>query len=121
MQGEISLPLFSLQQLRAVKPRLVVRTPAEFRSSFWLWTALFLLAFAAVHVAWRLRRFGGDELILPALLLLTGLGLAMMVTVRDPLRDLPLYRGFAAGGAGRRRPAASPPARSTTSARRSSG
>jgi cell division protein FtsW (lipid II flippase) len=97
VQGEITIPLFSLQQLRTVKPRLVVRTPAELRSSFWLWTALFVLAFAAVHAVFRLRRFAGDELILPALLLLTGLGLAMMVTVRDPLRDLPLYRGFAEG------------------------
>jgi cell division protein FtsW (lipid II flippase) len=96
-RGEISLPLLSLQQLRAVKPRLVVRTPAELRSSFWLWTAVFLLAFAAVHAVWRLRRFAGDELILPAILLLSGVGLAMMVTVRDPLRDLPLYRGFAEG------------------------
>ncbi|HEY4593082.1 MAG TPA: FtsW/RodA/SpoVE family cell cycle protein, partial [Thermoanaerobaculia bacterium] len=96
-QGEISLPLLSLQQLRAVKPRLVVRTPGQFRSSFWLWTAVFLLAFAAVHAVWRWRRFAGDELILPAILLLAGIGLAMMVTVRDPLRDLPLYRGFAEG------------------------
>src|SRR3954468_2440555 len=39
-QGEISLPLLSLQQLRAVKPRLVVRTPGQLRSSFWLWTAV---------------------------------------------------------------------------------
>src|SRR4051812_20114188 len=97
-QGEISLPLLSLQQLRAIKPRLVVRTPGQLRSSFWLWTAVFVLAFAAVHILWRWRRFGGDELILPAIPLLSGLGLAMMVTVRDPLRDLPLYRGFAGGG-----------------------
>src|SRR3954469_3561797 len=96
-QGEISLPLLSLQQLRTIKPRLVVRTPGQFRSSFWLWTAVFLVAFAAVHAVWRWRRFAGDELILPAILLLAGVGLAMMVTVRDPLRDLPLYRGFAEG------------------------
>ncbi len=96
-QGDLSIPLFSLQQFRQVKPRLVVRSPGQFRSSFWLWSAVFLLSFAAVHVAWRLRRFAGDELILPALLLLAGLGLIMMVSVRDPLRDLPLYRGFAEG------------------------
>jgi cell division protein FtsW (lipid II flippase) len=96
-QGDVSIPLLSAQQFRTVKPRLVVRAPAQFRSSFWLWTAVFLLAFLAVHAVWRFRRFGGDELILPALLLLTGIGLAMMLTVRDPLRDLPLYRGFAEG------------------------
>jgi cell division protein FtsW (lipid II flippase) len=92
-----TLSLLTLQQLRQIKPRLVVRTPARFRSSFWLWTALFLAAFVAVHTVWRLRRFGGDELLLPALLLLTGLGLAVMVSVRDPLRDLPLYRTFVEG------------------------
>src|SRR4051812_908943 len=96
-QGEISLPLLSLQQLRTIKPRLVVRTPGQFRSSFWLWTAVFLVAFAPVPAVWRWRRFAGDELILPAILLLAGVGLAMMVTARDPLRDLPLYRGFAEG------------------------
>jgi cell division protein FtsW (lipid II flippase) len=95
--GDISISLLSLQQFRQVKPRLVVRSPGQFRASFWLWSAVFLLSFAAVHVAWRLRRFAGDELILPALLLLAGLGLMMMVSVRDPLRDLPLYRGFAEG------------------------
>jgi cell division protein FtsI/penicillin-binding protein 2/cell division protein FtsW (lipid II flippase) len=95
--GDVSIPLFSLPQFRQLKPRLVVRTAAQFRSSFWLWSAVFLLAFAAVHVAWRVRRFAGDELILPALLLLSGIGLIMMVSVRDPLRDLPLYRGAAEG------------------------
>lgn len=97
-EGEnVTIPLLTLQQLRDVKPNLVVRTPGQFRSSFWLWTALFLLAFAAAHGLWRARRFGGDELILPALLLLTGIGLAVMVSVRDPLRDLPIFRTFAQG------------------------
>ncbi len=61
VQGETSISLLSLQQFRALKPHLVVRTPGQFRSSFWLWTAVFLLAFAAVHVVWRLRRFGGTS------------------------------------------------------------
>jgi cell division protein FtsI/penicillin-binding protein 2/cell division protein FtsW (lipid II flippase) len=95
--GEISIPLLSLAQLRQIKPRLIVRTAAEFRDSFWLWSAVFLAAFLAVHVAWRWRRFAGDDLVLPALLLLAGVGLMMMATVRDPLRDLPLYRGTAEG------------------------
>src|SRR5215210_3449029 len=95
--ADLSISLLSLQQLREIKPHLVVRTPGQFRSSFWLWTALFLLAFAAPHAVWRVRRFGGDELILPALLVLTGIGLAVMVSVRDPLRDLPLFRTFVQG------------------------
>ncbi|HEX4962438.1 MAG TPA: FtsW/RodA/SpoVE family cell cycle protein [Thermoanaerobaculia bacterium] len=99
--GEVtSLNLFTLAQLRKVKPRLVVRTPGQFRSSFWLWTALFFLSFAAVHAVWRFRRFQGDELLLPIALLLTGLGLAVMTSVRDPLRDLPLYLTFIQGAVG---------------------
>ncbi|MBW8877955.1 MAG: FtsW/RodA/SpoVE family cell cycle protein [Acidobacteria bacterium] len=99
--GDVSsLNLFTLAQLRKVKPRLVVRTPGRFRSSFWLWTALFFAAFAAVHIVWRFRRFQGDPLLLPIALLLTGLGLAVMTSVRDPLRDLPLYLTFIQGVVG---------------------
>jgi cell division protein FtsW (lipid II flippase)/cell division protein FtsI/penicillin-binding protein 2 len=93
----LSVTLLTLQQLRDVKPRLVVRSPGQFRTSFWLWTAAFLVAFVAVHLVWRQRRFGGDELILPILLVLAGIGLAAMVSVRDPLRDLPLFRTFVQG------------------------
>ncbi|MEA2602032.1 MAG: hypothetical protein QOF89_3024 [Acidobacteriota bacterium] len=99
--GEVSsLSLFTLNQLRRVKPRLVVRTPGQFRGSFWLWTALFFAAFLAVHVVWRLRRFQGDPLLLPIVLALTGLGLAVMVSIRDPLRDLPLFLTFVQGVVG---------------------
>jgi cell division protein FtsW (lipid II flippase) len=96
--GEVpSLSLFTLAQLRKVKPRLVVRTPGRFRASFWLWTVLFFLSFGAVHAVWRFRRFQGDPLLLPIALLLTGLGLMVMTSVRDPLRDLPLYLTFIQG------------------------
>ncbi|HKI01393.1 MAG TPA: FtsW/RodA/SpoVE family cell cycle protein [Thermoanaerobaculia bacterium] len=95
--GNVSIPLLTLRELRDIKPRLVVRTPGQFRSSFWLWSAVFLLAFALPHVVWRVRRFGGDELVLPALLVLAGIGLAVMVSVRDPLRDLPIFRTFVQG------------------------
>src|SRR4030095_2619618 len=53
---DLSVPLLPLTQLREVKPRLVVRSPGQFRSSFWLWTVPFFAAFAAVHAVWRTRR-----------------------------------------------------------------
>ena len=93
----LSVRLLTLAELRELKPHLIVRTPAQFRSSLWRWAALMILGFLAVHVAWRVRRFPGDELILPMLLVLTGIGLMAMVSVRDPLRDLGLYRPFAQG------------------------
>src|SRR6185436_12436389 len=59
-----------------------------------------LAAFLGVHLFWRLRGFGGDPVLLPLLLLLSGLGLALMASVRDPLRDLLVFRTFAQGVVG---------------------
>jgi cell division protein FtsW (lipid II flippase) len=96
-EGERSVRLLNAAQVRQVKPRLIVRGPDEFRSVFWRWAALFLAAFALVHAVWTLRGFRGDQLVLPAVLVLTGLGFMLMVSVRDPLRDMLLFRTFAQG------------------------
>jgi cell division protein FtsI/penicillin-binding protein 2/cell division protein FtsW (lipid II flippase) len=59
--------------------------------------ALYLGGFYLVWFAWRLRRFAGDPAILPALHLLSGIGLILMVSLRDPLRDTLEFRKFAIG------------------------
>lgn len=92
-----TLSLLTLSQVRRMKPGLVVRAPGTFRFRFWLWAGVLLAAFAAIHVAWRVRRFSGDELVLPILLVLCGIGFLLMAAVRDPLRDLPLFQTFAQG------------------------
>ncbi len=89
--------LLTDEELQEVKPRLIVRRPAQFRGAFWRWSALQLVAFAAVHLAWRRLRFRGDQVLLPLVALLTGLGLLVMLAVRDPLRDLLLFRSFSGG------------------------
>ena len=96
-EGAASIRLLTSSELRRLKPLLVVRTPSQFRRSFLLWGGLFLLSFLAVHVGFRIRRFGGDELMLPLLLILSGLGLILMLSVRDPLRDQALFRVFIQG------------------------
>ena len=50
-----------------------------------------------MHLLWRFSGFAGDQLLLPPVALLCGLGLAAMASVRDPLRDLLLARPFAQG------------------------
>jgi cell division protein FtsW (lipid II flippase) len=95
--AELTVPLLSESELRAIKDRLVVRRPDEYRGLAWTWSSLALAGFVAVHLVWRRRRFQGDELVLPLLLLLSGLGLMLMLAVRDPLRDLPLIRAAAQG------------------------
>ena len=89
--------LLSSGQLRALKPRLVVRGPEQYKRQLALWLGLFLAGFAAVHVVFRVRRFAGDQLLLPIAFVLSGLGLLVMVSVRDPLRDTLLFRTFAQG------------------------
>ena len=97
--GRDWVPLLSGAELRQLKPRLVVRTPAAFWRSFVLSALLLFGGFLVAHLVLRFRRSGGDELLLPALLLLCGLGFVLMASLRDPLRDLPLHARFAQGAA----------------------
>ncbi len=87
-------PLLPLSKLRGLA---VVRTPGQFLRTFFVWITAYLAAFWFVHAAWRLQRFRGDQAILPALHLLTGIGLILMVSLRDPLRDTLEFRKFATG------------------------
>ena len=87
-------PLLPVSRL---KPLWVVRTPGEFRNAYLTWSAIYLSGFHLVWFAWRARRFAGDSAILPALHLLTGVGLILMVSLRDPLRDTLEFRKFALG------------------------
>jgi cell division protein FtsW (lipid II flippase) len=99
-EGEPTVALLTYGQLRQLKPHLIVRTPARFRGRLLLWGALFFLAFLAVHAFLTLRRTPGDPLLLPILFALTGLGLMVMVSIRDPLRDMLLFVTFVQGVAG---------------------
>src|SRR5947209_1874202 len=87
-------------QFRALKPAFVVRRPEQFRSAFWRWELLFFAGWAAVHVWLSLRGSRGDQTLLPATLLLTGIGLILMVSLRDPVRDNLLFVDFAQGAIG---------------------
>jgi cell division protein FtsI/penicillin-binding protein 2/cell division protein FtsW (lipid II flippase) len=88
------LPRRAFAQL---KPLLVVRTPREFQIEFFKWTGLYFAGFYIVALVWRLARFRGDRSYLPALQLLSGIGLSLMVSMRDPLRDTLEFHKFALG------------------------
>jgi hypothetical protein len=82
-----------------LKPLLVVRTPREFWQTYALWLLAYFSAFYVVHFVWRWRGFRGDPVILPALHLLSGIGLTLAVSLRDPLRDTLEFSKFAWGAA----------------------
>jgi len=83
--------------LGRLKSLMIVRTPSEHLREFLIWSAIYFAAFHGVHLVWRFRRLRTDAAILPALHLLTGIGLAMALSIRDPLRDTLEFRKFAWG------------------------
>src|SRR5258708_24181995 len=93
----ISVPLLSGLEFAQLNPHVVVRTPDEFRRRFLLWTILFFAGFWAVHVFWRLAAFPGDNVLLPSIFTLCALGLMLMLSLRDPLRDTLSFADFAGG------------------------
>jgi hypothetical protein len=92
-----SAPRVPLLPLAKLKPAFVVRTPGEFQTQFPIWIALYLAAFHAVFLIWRWSALRGDFAILPAIHLLTGIGLILAVSLRDPLRDTLEFSKFAWG------------------------
>jgi cell division protein FtsI/penicillin-binding protein 2/cell division protein FtsW (lipid II flippase) len=83
--------------LTKLKPFLIVRTPKEYLRTAAAWISVYFGAFYLVHAVWRWRRFSGDGCILPALHLLTGIGLAVALSLRDPLRDTLEFQKFCFG------------------------
>jgi len=78
-----------------LKPRVVVRTRAEFGSLLWRCGLLYFAGFYALALLWRWRGVRGDRLLLTAVHLLTGIGFAILVSRPDPLRDTLLFVRYA--------------------------
>jgi cell division protein FtsI/penicillin-binding protein 2/cell division protein FtsW (lipid II flippase) len=93
-RGELRVPLLPLAKL---KPDFVVRTTREFQMEFLMWTAAYFAGFYVVFLVWRWSGFRGDFALLPTLHLLTGIGLILAVSLRDPLRDTLEFSKFAWG------------------------
>lgn len=92
-----SIALLHSEALARLKPSIVVREPGAFRNRLMVWGALYLLAFYAVHFFWRWSGFAGDATVLPIMHVLTGCGFALMVSLRDPVRDTLIFPSFITG------------------------
>ena len=95
--GATSMLLLTPADVAQLKPLLVVRNRDQFRKQLVLWSVLFFCSFAAVHLFWTLRGIRGPQYLLPSVLLLSGVGMTLMVTLRDPLRDTLAFGNFAEG------------------------
>jgi cell division protein FtsW (lipid II flippase) len=92
-----TIALITGAELAVLKPLFVVRTRSEARDSLILWSALYIAGFYAVLIFWRTRGIGGDRLLLAIAHTLTAVGLAIMVSRADPLRDVSLFVRYAQG------------------------
>jgi hypothetical protein len=95
--GADTILLLNSAELARLKPFFVVRDRSQFRNQVIVWCFLFFCAFCAVHIFWSVRGTGGPQHVLPSVLLLSGVGLTLMVTLRDPLRDTLAFSSFAEG------------------------
>src|SRR4029079_8663167 len=90
-------PLFPPAEFAKVKPVFSVRTADEFRRQVVLFAGLYLLAFQAATVLWRVRRMRTDPLLFAVAHLITAIGFAMLLSRGDPLRDSLTFVRFAEG------------------------
>jgi len=92
-----SIPALTPAELTELKPSLIVRTRRDTGTTLLLWLALYVLAFHAVSLAWRMRGIAGDRMLLTAAHVLTALGLAAMISRPDPMRDAILFTRYLQG------------------------
>jgi len=97
--GAENILLLSPTDVARLKPFFIVRDTPKYRNQLILASALFLCSFAAVHIFWSIRGVGGPQYVLPAVLLLSGVGLTLMISLRDPVRDTLAFWSFAEGAA----------------------
>ena len=80
--------------------RFVARTQADVAGGFWGGVIGFVLAFFFVHALLRKAAPGADPFLLPLVALLSGLGLMLVYSVKDPYRDTFAFTGQVWGVAG---------------------
>lgn len=95
--AEVRVPVLTGSEVAALKSQVTVRTAGQFERQFFLWAGLAVFSLLLVHVFWQVRGYTGHQGILPALLILSGVGLVLSVSLRDPLRDVLNFVTFAQG------------------------
>ncbi len=85
--------LKDVQTTPITEAAFVARTPIEAARLFWGGVAAFLTAFWAAHAVLRKSAPAADPFLLPWTGLLSGIGLMLVYSVKDPYRDAPAFSG----------------------------
>ncbi len=81
--------LFSTKDFNTLKKEkaFIVRTPAEVIDWFHIIVITFFASFLLLHLVFSFRSPGTDQLLLPVIMILTGLSFITLFSLQDPLRD----------------------------------
>jgi cell division protein FtsW (lipid II flippase) len=84
-----TIRLFSARDFKILKKEksLIVRSPEEYNKWFLIITGSFFSGFFLLHFIIRWKFPAADKLILPAMMLMTGLSFLTLLSLQDPLRD----------------------------------
>ncbi len=93
-QSPHTIKLLSTRDFNILKKErsLIVRTPQTFNSWYWIIVGAFFIGFILIHLLLSFRFPQTDQLILPVVMLLTGLSFIALFSLQDPLRDRFLAR-----------------------------
>lgn len=102
-QAPHTIKLFSTRDFNNLKKEraLIVRTPDEVIKWFRIISISFFAAFFLLHLLLSIRFPKADQMILPIMMLLTGISFLTLLSLQDPLRDRFLARntwGYFIGG-----------------------
>jgi len=88
-QSPNTFKLFSTRDFNNLKKErsFIVRTPQEVTKWFWIIVGGFILSFWILHLFLSFRFTNADQLILPIMMVLTGLSFITLFSLQDPLRD----------------------------------
>jgi cell division protein FtsW (lipid II flippase)/cell division protein FtsI/penicillin-binding protein 2 len=92
-----AVAVLSPADITALKPRLTVRTARVYKLRVWRALGTLVIAFWLAHLVRRWRRRDDDPVLLPAVMLLSGVGMMAMLALRDPLRDTMAVGTFSGG------------------------
>jgi cell division protein FtsW (lipid II flippase) len=89
VQSSHTMKLFSSKDFSTFKKEkaFIVRTPEEVTGWFWIIIITFFSSFLLLHLIFTIRSPGTDQLLLPVIMILTGLSFITLFSLQDPLRD----------------------------------
>jgi len=89
VQAPHMMRLFSANDFNNFKKEkaFIVRTPQEVTNWFWIIIAVFFSSFFLLHIILTIRFPAADQLLLPVIMILTGLSFITLFSLQDPLRD----------------------------------